>query len=110
MLAELNKQRVTDALVRFLFEFEAYFDQVCKYIDLKRANNSKLQRVKNSMVVVAWDASSAFEQEVNKLEAKLQDYTNKKTSIDDKIAHRRAKILELNKEIEILEKEKVEMA
>ena len=61
-------------------------------------------------MAVAWDASSTSEHEVNKLEAKLQYYTDKKASIDDKIAHRRVKIFELNKEIEHLEKEKVELA
>lgn len=109
LLAELNKQRISDTLVQYLFKFEAYFDQVCKDIDLKLTNNSQLQKVKDTMEV-AWDASSVSEQEVEKLEAKLQEYKDNKTLLDNQIAHCQAKILELNKEIDNLEKQKVELA
>lgn len=34
---------------------------------------------------MAWDLSSASEQEVDKLETKLQEYTDKKVLLDDKI-------------------------
>ena len=61
-------------------------------------------------MTVAWDLSSAFEQEVDKLEIKLQEYIDKKALLDDQIVQGRAKILELNREIENMEKEKYELA
>ena len=61
-------------------------------------------------MTVVWDLSSASEQEVDKLETKLQEYTDKNFVLDEQIAQCRAKIAELNKEIENLEKEKVEVA
>lgn len=42
LLVDLNKHRVSDSMVQFLFEFEAYFDQVFRDIDLKRINNASL--------------------------------------------------------------------
>lgn len=59
IMTELNMQRVSDPMVQFLFEFEAYFDQVYKDIDLKRTNNAWLQQVKDAMAM-AWDLSSAW--------------------------------------------------
>lgn len=53
---------------------------------------------------VARDASDAYEKEVNKLEAKLQDYKDKKSSLDEQILQRHAKILELTREIDNVEK------
>lgn len=47
-------------MVQLLFEFEAYFDQVCKDFDLKRTNNARLQQVKDA-IMVAWDLSNASE-------------------------------------------------
>lgn len=61
-------------------------------------------------MVVSWDLSNAHEKEVNKLENKLQEYTDKKASLDKHISQCRAKILELTKEIVNLEKQKVELA
>lgn len=55
-------------------------------------------------MVVAWDLSDASEKEFDKLETKLQEYINKTTLLDEKIAQRRAKILKLTKEIDKLEK------
>lgn len=95
-------------MVQFLFEFEDYFDHVCKAIDLKRTNNTRLQQVKDAMTV-AYDLSSASEQEVDKLKTRLQEYTDKKALLDDQIAQRRENIVELNKEIDNLEKEKNEL-
>lgn len=90
------------------FEFEAYFDQVWKNIDLKRTNNVWFEQVKDTKTI-AWDLSSAFEQEVDKLETKLQEYTDKKALLDNQIAQRQKNIAELNKEIDNLEREKVEL-
>lgn len=61
-------------------------------------------------MTVVWDLSSASEQEVDKLETKLREYTDKNFVLDEQIAQCRAKIAELNEEIENLEKEKVELA
>lgn len=43
LLDELNKKWVSDSMIQFPFEFETYFDQVCKDIDLKQTNNARLQ-------------------------------------------------------------------
>lgn len=59
---------------------------------------------------MAWDLSGAPEQEFDKLETKLHEYTDKEALLDGQIAQRRAKIVELNKEIDNLEKQKVELA
>lgn len=83
-------------MVQFLFDFEAYFEQVCRGIDLKRTNSTQLQQTKEAKFV-AWYASDASEMEVGKLEAKLQEYKDKKVSIDEQILQHRAKILELNR-------------
>lgn len=56
-------------MVQFLFDFEAYFHQVCRDIDLKMTNNAKLQQIKEVMAI-AWDLSDASEKEVDKLETK----------------------------------------
>lgn len=61
-------------------------------------------------MVVAWDLSDVSEKEVDKLETKLQEYTDEKTSLDEQISQQRAKILELSKEIGNLEKHKVGLA
>lgn len=37
-------------------------------------------------MIVAWDLSSASEQEVDKLETKLQEYTDKNVVLDDQIS------------------------
>lgn len=60
LLVELNKHQVSDSMVKFLFDFEAYFDQVCQDIDMKRTNSARLQQTKEDMVV-AWDLSDAYE-------------------------------------------------
>lgn len=47
---------------------------------------------------------------IDKLETKLQEYTNKKASFDEDITQRHAKILEFTKEIDNSEKQKAELA
>lgn len=95
-------------MVQFLFEFEAYFDQVCRDINPRRTYNAQLLQKKGEMVE-AWDLSGAFEKEVDRLENQLQEYLDKKSSFDDKISSCRARISELNKEITNLEKKKSEL-
>lgn len=58
---------------------------------------------------VAWDASDASEKQVYKLKAKLHEYKDKKAFFDGKNSQRCTKILELTKEIDKLEKQKVEL-
>lgn len=60
-------------------------------------------------MIVAWELSSASEQEVSKLKTKLQKYTDKKDLLEDQIAQCRAKMTKLNKHIDNLEKEKFEL-
>lgn len=43
-------------MVQFLFEFEAYFDQFCRDIDLKKTYITQLEQTKEVMTV-AWDLS-----------------------------------------------------
>lgn len=95
-------------MVSFLFEFEAYFDQVCPDINHERAHNTQLQPKIGEMIVVL-DLSGASEKEVDRLENQLQEYLDKKASFDDQISSRRARISKLNKEIENLEKQKDEL-
>lgn len=59
LLAKLNQHRVFDSMIQFLFDFEAYFDQVCRDINLKRTNSVQHQQTKKAMSL-AWDTSDAF--------------------------------------------------
>lgn len=61
-------------------------------------------------MAISQDLSGAFEKEVDKLETKLKEYTDKKASIDKQITQYRAEILEFTKEIDNLEKQKAEIA
>lgn len=60
-------------------------------------------------MVVAWDLRGVYEKEVNKLENKLQEYLDKKALFDDQISSRHARIAELTKEIEGLEKQNAKL-
>lgn len=51
LLIELNKQRVPDSMVQLLFELEAYFDQVCLDIKLKKTYNTWHEQTKEPMTV-----------------------------------------------------------
>lgn len=82
LLAELNKQRVPYSMVQFLFEFEAYFDQVCRDINLKNTYNNRLQQTREA-IVMAWDLSVTSKKEVDRLENQLQEYLDKKASLNE---------------------------
>lgn len=47
-------------MVKFLFEFEVYFDQVCRDINVKRTYNTQLQQKRGEMTM-EWDLSGASE-------------------------------------------------
>lgn len=51
LLDKLNQCRISDPMIQFLFDFEAYFDQVCRDIDLKRISSAQLQQIKEVMFV-----------------------------------------------------------
>lgn len=46
LLDKLNQHRVSNSMVQFFFDFEAYLDQVCRDTDLKITNNTKFQQKK----------------------------------------------------------------
>lgn len=109
LLVELNKLRVPDSMVQFLFEFEAYFDQVCRDIKLNKTYNNRFERTKEAMVV-AWDLSGAFGKEVIRLENQIQGYLDRKALLDTYVADCQAQIAELTKEIDNQERKKAELA
>lgn len=54
-------------MVQFLFELEAYFNKVCRDVNLKKAYEAQLQQKKGDMTA-SWDLNEVFEKEVDKLE------------------------------------------
>ena len=61
-------------------------------------------------MIVVWDLSGVFKKEVDMLENWLQEYLDKMASLDEQISNRCTWIAELTKEIDNLEKQKVELA
>lgn len=61
-------------------------------------------------MIVVWDLSGALKKEVDMLENWLQEYLDKMASLDEQISNRCTWIVKLTKEIDNLEKQKVELA
>lgn len=46
---EINKQRIPNSLIQFLFEFEALFDHICRDIQLRKTYDAQIQqKMRNS--------------------------------------------------------------